>query len=681
MEILKLVIQISILLFASISSLAQSYFANGNAKAVGGSCYQLTSATDWQLGSVWYADKLDLSSDFDLEFELNFGSKDGGADGIVFVLQTVGNTATGLPGGGMGFEGFSPSFGIEFDDYHNASVGDITNDHIAILKNGSVDHNSANSISAPIPALPGGGNIEDGQNHLVRITWSAGAKQIKVWFDCSLRQTANIDIPNSIFGGESSVFWGFTSATGGANNTQTACLRDDILIPDTFSICRGETTLLNAKQSYDDTYTWTPNLYLNDNTIKNPECSSTIPFTYYVEYRDRCNNVFLDTVEIAIDEPFIMDEAEDTLLCNGTRYTFDLRNDYDSVRWGNGSVQAYTYWQAANFYKLRAWQGVCYADDSFTIRTNNSPQVIIRGDSLFCEGDSTELNVTYTPTDVTLTWPDLSSSDSKYFYTSTLDRLQGTNECGIIYADFEVKEIVIPPFTLGPDTVLCTGDTITLEASIEPNYTYSWSDGSVSPSIDVTTSSYNVWVEIKANDLCTRSDTINIDEVTPPFLQNMDDVLLCKNEEIVLTAVNLHGDVIWNNTSTGNNFVLKNYDGELRVKTENVCGSDSVSVEISLIDCYCNLIFPTGFTPNQDNLNETLNPYVDCPKLGSYQIKVYNRWGEEIFVSTDLDVSWDGTYKDLMCPNGVYFWVANWTGVENGLKANKVAKGVVTLLR
>ena len=156
MEILKLVIQISILLFASISSLAQSYFANGNAKAVGGSCYQLTSAKDWQLGSVWYADKLDLSSDFDLEFELNFGSKDGGADGIVFVLQTVGNTAIGLQGGGMGFQGFSPSFGIEFDDYHNANVGDITNDHIAILKNGSVDHNSPNSISAPIPALPGG---------------------------------------------------------------------------------------------------------------------------------------------------------------------------------------------------------------------------------------------------------------------------------------------------------------------------------------------------------------------------------------------------------------------------------------------------------------------------------------------------------------------------------------------
>jgi gliding motility-associated-like protein len=80
-------------------------------------------------------------------------------------------------------------------------------------------------------------------------------------------------------------------------------------------------------------------------------------------------------------------------------------------------------------------------------------------------------------------------------------------------------------------------------------------------------------------------------------------------------------------------------------------------------------------------LNETLNPYVDCPKLGSYQIKVYNRWGEELFVSADLGVSWDGTYNDLMCPNGVYFWVANWTGVENGLKANKVAKGVITLLR
>lgn len=81
----------------------QSYFANGNARALGGNCYQLTGSIDWQLGSVWYADPIDLSKDFDLEFYLNFGDKDDGADGIVFVMQDVSNKAIGKSGGGLVF--------------------------------------------------------------------------------------------------------------------------------------------------------------------------------------------------------------------------------------------------------------------------------------------------------------------------------------------------------------------------------------------------------------------------------------------------------------------------------------------------------------------------------------------------------------------------------------------------
>ena len=104
----------------------QSYFANGNARSIGGTCYQLTSAANWQLGSVWYADKLDLAKDFDLEFELNFGNNnDNGADGIVFVMQTVGTKAIGASGAGIGFEGFSPSFGIEFDTWQNTKFDDM----------------------------------------------------------------------------------------------------------------------------------------------------------------------------------------------------------------------------------------------------------------------------------------------------------------------------------------------------------------------------------------------------------------------------------------------------------------------------------------------------------------------------------------------------------------------------
>lgn len=670
------------LLGTSISALGQSYFANGSAVPISNSsCYQLTPAAEFQLGSVWYADKIDLSKNFDLEFELNFGNKDAnGADGIVFVLQTVGNRALGLSGGGMGFEGFSPSLGIEFDVWQNNDMADLSADHIAIIKNGSVRHSGANSIASPVPALENGGNIEDGTDHLVRITWEVTTNRLEVWFDCVKRQSVSIDLQNSIFGGQQEVFWGFTSATGGSSNRQVACLRDDILLQDTFALCKGETIPLNAKESFDGTYSWTPTDFLDDPTSRTPECSTIIPFTYYVEYKDRCNNTFLDTVDITIDEPFTMDEAEDTLLCDGARYAFDLRNEYDSVRWGNGSVQPFTFWQAEGFYRLRAWKGVCYDDDSFNITTNTSPELQIIGDSLFCEGDSVELTVTFTPEDVDLLWPDLSTNDTKYYSTSSTILVRGTNECNASTASYKVYEVVISPFTLGVDTLLCTGDSIELLAPLQANYTYLWSTGATGNK-QIVTEAADVWLQVLASDFCLATDSIRITEVVPPTLQDLEDVLLCNTQEITLSAVNLHGDVIWNNTVVGNSFVLKDYDGPLTVKTENACGADSVSIEVSLIDCYCNLDFPSAFTPNQDNLNETLNPYVDCPKLAQYVIKVYNRWGEQVYESTDIEKSWDGSYKGVVCPNGVYFWVANWSGIENGLTTNKVAKGVATLLR
>ena len=176
----------------------------------------------------------------------------------------------------MGFEGFSPSFGIEFDDFENNNMGDLASDHIGIFKNGSVTHTSANSISAPVSALPSGGNIEDGKDHLVRIVWDANKKQIEVWFDCNLRQQITYDIQNSIFKGKNIVYWGFTSSTGGLNNKQTVCLREDILVQDTFTLCKGETILLNARESKNNKYTWTPNSFLNDHTIRKPTCSSEV---------------------------------------------------------------------------------------------------------------------------------------------------------------------------------------------------------------------------------------------------------------------------------------------------------------------------------------------------------------------------------------------------------------------
>ena len=81
---------------------------------------------------------------------MSFGANDGGADGNCFILQPTGTNVLGIGGGGMGFEGIPTGFAVEFDSYQNSSPNnDPWFDHIAFLKNGVVNHGSANNIAGP----------------------------------------------------------------------------------------------------------------------------------------------------------------------------------------------------------------------------------------------------------------------------------------------------------------------------------------------------------------------------------------------------------------------------------------------------------------------------------------------------------------------------------------------------
>ncbi len=89
-----------------------------------------------------------------------------------------------------------------------------------------------------------------------------------------------------------------------------------------------------------------------------------------------------------------------------------------------------------------------------------------------------------------------------------------------------------------------------------------------------------------------------------------------------------------------------------------------------------NFFIPNAFSPNGDGQNDVL--YVRGNNIQQIDLKVYNRWGEMVFETTDKTIGWDGTYKGKPCNTGVYVYMLSGTYTDgSGIKQN----GNVSLIR
>ncbi len=242
---------IFIVLFCIQTAWAQ-FEINGDAVDLGGNTYRLTEAINSQFGAIWYKVQHDLTTDFTVTGQMNFGSDATGADGIVFVMQQN-CLSTGNIGGGLGYAGIpGQSFGVEFDTYQNI-VGtgaednnDPVFDHIAVEKNGDVVHDaSADDITAPVQMHPTLTNVKDGNWYDFEVSYTVSTNNLRVVFDGSERVNITYDIQNNVFAGDQFVFWGFTSTTGGFNNEQQIFIDavNSTFVINDYDICSGSVSI------------------------------------------------------------------------------------------------------------------------------------------------------------------------------------------------------------------------------------------------------------------------------------------------------------------------------------------------------------------------------------------------------------------------------------------------------
>ncbi|MBL7836995.1 MAG: gliding motility-associated C-terminal domain-containing protein, partial [Bacteroidetes bacterium] len=88
------------------------------------------------------------------------------------------------------------------------------------------------------------------------------------------------------------------------------------------------------------------------------------------------------------------------------------------------------------------------------------------------------------------------------------------------------------------------------------------------------------------------------------------------------------------------------------------------------------LFIPDAFSPNIDDVNDKFS--VKGGALKTFNFMIYNRWGEKLYETDDLNFAWDGTYKGQDQPQDVYMFYCYYTGFD-GKKYS--TKGTITLLR
>ena len=112
---------------------------------------------------------------------------------------------------------------------------------------------------------------------------------------------------------------------------------------------------------------------------------------------------------------------------------------------------------------------------------------------------------------------------------------------------------------------------------------------------------------------------------------------------------------------------------------------DNMTLSATFPEQECAFHMPNAFSPNNDGINEFFGPAaIEC-NFTSYQLSVYNRWGNLVFSTNDIDGAWDGTFGGQPQPMGVYTWMIRYTAIQRTLTEKTteehVLSGNVTLLR
>jgi len=618
------------------------YILNGSATKDNCNCYTLTKEQNFESGSVWNSNKINLTQPFDFWFNVYLGCKDGdGADGMVFILQTVASSV-GTAGEGMGFAGVVPSIGIALDTWQNTNLNDPAYDHISIQANGNISHTA--DLAGPVEASATSTNIEDCQWHVVRIAWDPATQFLRSWFDGILRAEAQVDLVSGIFNNNPDVYWGFSAATGGANNLQRFCtaLNPGFItnLPNNIS-CQPElVTFQNQSQSFGpiQSYWWDFGDGSTSTQQNPPPKLYTQPGVYDVKLvitgLDGCTSDTLRKTVVIGTRPVANFNISDTCAKQPPLITDLSTNQVGAInKWSwflngtlaSGAQQPLFPDLPAGSYQVKLVTESVYGCVSDTVTKNfslrNIPvlDVQINGG---CVEEPVFFSARQTDTTTTINhwnWSFGNGNSSSIQNPVSVYNLPGT---------FLVNTWAVATNGCSSDT---TRNTITIEKAIA----FAGNDTLIVRDIPLQLNGLG-----GVNYSWTPPAGLNDNTIPNPVAVLQNDI------SYVLTVETAQGCI----------------------------DTDTINIKVFKESA---IYVPTGFTPNNDGLNDRLKPTYIWIKQLDYFI-VYNRWGQKVFETRDMNQGWDGKINGVVQATGTFAWMVK--GTDFAGKRYEL-RGTTTLIR
>lgn len=367
-----------------------------------------------------------------------------------------------------------------------------------------------------------------------------------------------------------------------------------------------------------------------------------------------------------------IDLGVDQFVCQGDSTYFTTNHNYSGYDWSHGfKTRKAPAWKQGKYWCTALDSNGCLWVDTVKLTEYTHNFVDLGEDTALCTGDKAILDPgSYDKYE----WStgDTTSTITVGYAGSFGVKVTDGNGCSsedsksIIYFDNATVN-------LGEDTTLCKGDSLSISASF-PFSTYEWDDGSSDTSFLVTKpGTYSITI---TNYCGTVSDDITVDYIDDVTMSLGEDDFFCFADRYRLEPTAIGAQVYEWTTGDSTSYIYVEEPGTYGVTVYDFCGNSGYDeVELTAGINQKNMI-PNSFTPNRDGKNETWRTFIR--PSGEFNLVVVDRWGKQVFQSSDPTEEWDGTWEGQPLPAANYLYRVEFVNCQN---QKEISNGLVTIVR